>query len=143
MLARTNFAATLASSQKEFLGASLTSEGQSPQALLAEMLTRVTPAPFDSAPQQALMSYLGAAGAAADDGTADKVRRRRRPRDQFDDIDFSDLRDPDSRPRDVDRQRGAAQHEGRRPCPPPHWLRRVSVRLEDSDYGRISTTLHT
>jgi uncharacterized protein (DUF1800 family) len=63
MLARTNFAATLASSQKEFLGASLTAEGQSPQALLEEMLARVTPAPFDSAPRQALMSYLAAAGA--------------------------------------------------------------------------------
>ena len=37
-------------------------EGQTPQALLAAMLDRVTPAPFDAAPQQALMSYLFAAG---------------------------------------------------------------------------------
>ena len=34
-----------------------------PQALLAAMLDRVTPAPFDTAPQQALMSYLLADGA--------------------------------------------------------------------------------
>ena len=59
MLARTNFAATLASSQKEFLAVDAASpRRQTPQALLAAMLDRVTPAPFDSAPQQALMSYL-------------------------------------------------------------------------------------
>ena len=62
MLARTNFAATLAASQKEFLAASLASDGGTPQALLAAMLDRVTPAPLDSGPQQALMSYLGGAG---------------------------------------------------------------------------------
>ena len=58
MLARTNFAATLAASQKEFLRAALEPEGGTPQALLAAMLDRVTPAPLDAAPQQALMSYL-------------------------------------------------------------------------------------
>jgi len=63
MLARTNFAATLASSQKEFLAVALEPDGQTPQALLAAMLDRVTPAPFDSAPQQALVSYLTAGGA--------------------------------------------------------------------------------
>jgi len=62
MLARTNFAATLAASQKEFLAASLASDGGTPQALLAAMLDRVTPAPLDLGPQQALMSYLGGAG---------------------------------------------------------------------------------
>jgi uncharacterized protein (DUF1800 family) len=62
MLARTNFAATLASSQKEFLAVALEEEGHSPQALLAGMLTRVTPAPLDAAPQQALMTYLLADG---------------------------------------------------------------------------------
>ena len=62
MLARTNFAATLAASQKQHLAATLESEGQTPQALLAAMLDRVTPAPLDPAPQQALMSYLAAAG---------------------------------------------------------------------------------
>jgi hypothetical protein len=60
MLARTNFAATLAASQKENLGAEFESEAQTPQALYEAMLSRVTPAPFDPMPQQALMSYLQA-----------------------------------------------------------------------------------
>ena len=63
MLARMNFAAMLASSQKEHLAVELEPDGASPQALLAAMLNRMTPAPFDSAPQQALMSYLLAGGA--------------------------------------------------------------------------------
>jgi hypothetical protein len=63
MLARTNFAATIAASQKENLAVALEADGRTPQALLAAMLDRVTPAPFDSAPQQALMSYLIAGGA--------------------------------------------------------------------------------
>jgi uncharacterized protein (DUF1800 family) len=63
MLARMNFAATLAASQKEFLAVALESEGRTPQALVAGMLNRVTPAPLDAAPQQALMSYLLAGGA--------------------------------------------------------------------------------
>jgi uncharacterized protein (DUF1800 family) len=63
MLARTNFAATLAASQKQHLAAGLESDSETPQALLAAMLDRLTPAPLDSAPQQALMSYLVAAGA--------------------------------------------------------------------------------
>jgi len=58
MLARTNFAATLAASQKQNLGVTFESEGQTPQALLTSMLDRVTTAPFDAMPQQALMSYL-------------------------------------------------------------------------------------
>jgi len=62
MLARTNFAATLAASQKGFLAAELQADGGTPQKLLAAMLDHVTPAPFDSGPQQALMSYLGGAG---------------------------------------------------------------------------------
>jgi len=62
MLARTNFAATLAASQKENLAVSLESDAHTPQELLAAMLDRVTPAPFDSAPQQALLSYLLAGG---------------------------------------------------------------------------------
>jgi hypothetical protein len=62
MLARTNFAATLAASQKEHLAAAVEPDGGTPQALLAVMLERVTPAPFDQGPQQALMSYLAAAG---------------------------------------------------------------------------------
>jgi hypothetical protein len=62
MLARTNFAATLAATQKGFLATSLQEEGGTPQALLTAMLERVTPAPFDQGPQQALMTYLGGAG---------------------------------------------------------------------------------
>jgi uncharacterized protein (DUF1800 family) len=62
MLARTNFAATLAASQKEHLAATLEPDGQTPQALLTAMLDRMTPAPLDAGPQQALMSYLAAAG---------------------------------------------------------------------------------
>jgi len=58
MLARTNFAATLAASQKENLGVAFESDGQTPQALLTAMLDHVTTAPFDAIPQQALMSYL-------------------------------------------------------------------------------------
>ncbi|HEV8393992.1 MAG TPA: DUF1800 domain-containing protein [Vicinamibacterales bacterium] len=63
MLARSNFAATLASSQKGFLAAQLQSQANSPQALMAAMLDRITPAPFDSMPQQALVNYLVAGGA--------------------------------------------------------------------------------
>jgi uncharacterized protein (DUF1800 family) len=63
MLARSNFAATLAASQKGFLAVALEPDAASPQTLLAAMLDRMTPAPFDSGPQQALMSYLVAGGA--------------------------------------------------------------------------------
>ncbi len=62
MLARANFAAALAASQKEFFAASLTSDGGTPQALLAALRGRLTTAPLDPGPQQALMSYLAAAG---------------------------------------------------------------------------------
>ncbi len=62
MLARANFAATLASSQKEHLAVALGSEAATPEALLAALLGRVTPAPFDARPREALMSYLNADG---------------------------------------------------------------------------------
>jgi uncharacterized protein (DUF1800 family) len=62
MLARTNFAATLAASQKDFLAASLTTGAATPEELVTTMLERLTPAPLDSGPRQALMSYLAAAG---------------------------------------------------------------------------------
>ena len=62
MLARTNFAATLAASQKGFLAAAIAPEAESPQTVLAAMLDRVTPAPLDPAPRQALVAYLAAAG---------------------------------------------------------------------------------
>jgi uncharacterized protein (DUF1800 family) len=62
MLARANFAATIAAGQKEFLAASLASDATSADGLLATMLDRVTPAPLDQGPQQALMTYLLADG---------------------------------------------------------------------------------
>jgi len=74
MLARTNFAAALASNQKAFLAASLGSEAGTPQSLLTKMLERMTPAPLDLAPQQALMSYLGAAGSWT--GSGDQLNTR-------------------------------------------------------------------
>jgi uncharacterized protein (DUF1800 family) len=74
MLARTNFAATLATTQKEILAAALQSEGRSPQALLAAMLDRLTPAPLDTAPQQALIAYMTAGGPWT--GTASQVTTR-------------------------------------------------------------------
>jgi uncharacterized protein (DUF1800 family) len=74
MLARTNFAATIAASQKEYLAVSLEAEAQTPQALLAAMLARVTPAPLDSIPQQALMSYVVAGGTWT--GSAEQLNTR-------------------------------------------------------------------
>ena len=68
MLARTNFAATLAASQKPFLAATVTPLAGTPQELLDAMLVRVTPAPLDLLPRQALMSYLAAAGSWTGDG---------------------------------------------------------------------------
>jgi uncharacterized protein (DUF1800 family) len=62
MLARSNFAATLVSSQKDFLAVSLKDDGSSAEGLMSAMLERVTPAPIDSGPQQVLMSYLTADG---------------------------------------------------------------------------------
>jgi uncharacterized protein (DUF1800 family) len=60
MLARTNFAAALAGGQKAHLAASIEGGGGSPQTLLDTMLDRLTPAPLDLAPRQALVAYLGA-----------------------------------------------------------------------------------
>jgi uncharacterized protein (DUF1800 family) len=74
MLARTNFAATLATSQKDMLAVALEADAGTPQALLSAMLDRVTPAPLDSAPQQALTSYLLAGGAWT--GSAEQVSTR-------------------------------------------------------------------
>ncbi|MEQ1760121.1 MAG: DUF1800 domain-containing protein [Vicinamibacterales bacterium] len=74
MLARSNFAATLVTSQKESLAVALETNGGSAQLLLTTMLDRVTPAPLDSAPQQALMSYLLAGGAWS--GSAEQLSTR-------------------------------------------------------------------
>jgi uncharacterized protein (DUF1800 family) len=74
MLARTQFAATLAANQKEFLGAALEPKSQTPRALLDAMLTRVTPAPLDVVPEEALMTYLFAAGVWSGSGSQLKTR---------------------------------------------------------------------
>lgn len=74
MLARANFAATLAASQKPHLAVALERDGGTPQALLAALLDRVTPAPFDDAPQRALMSYLQADGAWTSSGSQISTR---------------------------------------------------------------------
>jgi uncharacterized protein (DUF1800 family) len=74
MLARMNFAATLASNQKAFLAAGLRTRSQSPQTLLNSMLDRITPAPFDSGPREALLAYLASAGAWT--GTGEQLNTR-------------------------------------------------------------------
>jgi len=74
MLARSNFAATLTSTQKDYLAAAVTSDAASAQGLLAAVMKRVTPAPLDSAPQQALSSYLTAGGVWT--GSASQVSTR-------------------------------------------------------------------
>ena len=62
MLARTNFAATLAGSQKDFMTGLIGPDGASAQGVLSAVLDRVTPAPLDRGPQDALMQYLLAGG---------------------------------------------------------------------------------
>ena len=62
LLARTNFAATLTASQRAGLTDALQDQSRTPQALLTAMLERLTPAPFDQGPQQAMLSYLVAGG---------------------------------------------------------------------------------
>lgn len=63
MLARSNFGSSLVAGQKEQLAAALASDGQTASGLLAAMLDRISPAPFDPHPQQVLASYLLAGGA--------------------------------------------------------------------------------
>ncbi len=74
MLARANFASALVTTQKDALAAALQSDGSNPQALVAAMLNRLTPAPIDAAPQQTLVSYLTAGGPWT--GTATQVNTR-------------------------------------------------------------------
>ncbi len=62
MLARSNFAAALVASQKTYLAADMQPNASSASGLLAAMLDRITPAPLDNAPRQALTSYLLAGG---------------------------------------------------------------------------------
>ncbi len=74
MLARGNFAAAIASSQKDFLAVAMAASAASPQNLMSAMLDRVTPAPLDRAPQDALVAYLVAGGAWT--GSASQVGTR-------------------------------------------------------------------
>lgn len=74
MMARSNFASTLAANQREHLAASMRSNNRTPQALLTAMLDRVRPAPFDATPQRALESYLAAEGPWS--GSDDLLRTR-------------------------------------------------------------------
>lgn len=60
MMARSNFAATLAASQREHLAAAMRPHSRTPQALLAAMFDRVQPAPLDDVPRRALESYIAA-----------------------------------------------------------------------------------
>ena len=62
MLARTNFASALVTTQKETLASAMQTDAGSAQMLVTKMLDRLTTAPLDAAPQQALMSYLIAGG---------------------------------------------------------------------------------
>ncbi|MBI4485158.1 MAG: DUF1800 domain-containing protein [Acidobacteria bacterium] len=65
MLARANFAATVASNQRAYLVASLDDDERTSQALPGAMLDRLTPAPLDPVPRQALGSYVQAIGSAS------------------------------------------------------------------------------
>ena len=74
MLARSNFAATLVAGQKEELAAALATDGQTQNGLITAMRNRITTAPLDASPQQALASYLLAGGAWT--GSAEQVATR-------------------------------------------------------------------
>jgi uncharacterized protein (DUF1800 family) len=74
MLARSNFGAQLVADQKEQLAASLSSQAQTQQGLMAALTERITTAPLDASPQQALASYLSAGGAWT--GSAEQVATR-------------------------------------------------------------------
>jgi uncharacterized protein (DUF1800 family) len=63
MLSRMNFAATLALNQRFNLARDAAAHRSSPDALLAYLTTRFTPAPLDSSPHSELVNYLRAGGA--------------------------------------------------------------------------------
>lgn len=63
MLARSNFGSSLVAGQKPQLAASLATEGQTVTGLMTAMLERISAAPLDSTPRQALSTYLLAGGA--------------------------------------------------------------------------------
>jgi uncharacterized protein (DUF1800 family) len=74
MLARSNFASALVSSQKEALAASVASDAETMNGLMTAMLDRITTAPLDSSPRQILSGYL--AGGGAWTGSADQITTR-------------------------------------------------------------------
>ena len=63
MLARMNFASTLAGNQKFNLASASKSQGGSPQALLAYFSSRISTAPTDGVVTSEWMNYLTATGA--------------------------------------------------------------------------------
>jgi hypothetical protein len=63
MLARMNFAATLASNQQFNLARAAKEAATSPESLLAFVLDQLKTVPLDSAVQSELASYVGATGA--------------------------------------------------------------------------------
>jgi uncharacterized protein (DUF1800 family) len=63
MLARMNFAATLAFNQRFNLGREAAAARTAPEALLELFLDRLSPLPYDSEPRHALIDYLNAGGA--------------------------------------------------------------------------------
>lgn len=60
MLARMNFAASLAFNQRYNLGRAAANSGSSPESLLSFVLDRLTPAPYDRQPYGELLNYLRA-----------------------------------------------------------------------------------
>ncbi|HWI17615.1 MAG TPA: DUF1800 domain-containing protein [Vicinamibacterales bacterium] len=74
MLARSNFGSALVAGQKAELAASLASDAQTASGLMTAMLDRISPAPLDPNPRQALSSYLLAGGAWS--GTPEQVETR-------------------------------------------------------------------
>ena len=67
-------AASLVAGQKDELAASLATDGQTQSGLVTAMRARITTAPLDPAPQQALSTYL--AGGGAWTGSAEQVATR-------------------------------------------------------------------
>jgi hypothetical protein len=63
MLARMNFASTLAANQRLNLARDAASARTSPQAMVEYFLNRLSPAPYASGPRQELNAYLEASGA--------------------------------------------------------------------------------
>ena len=74
LLARMNFASTLASNQRFNLGAYARSSGGTPESLLAFILDRMAPAPYDTRAAGDLLSYVTAGDAWS--GSEQQVRNK-------------------------------------------------------------------